>query len=125
VLDAVNCKFINIHAGITPKYRGVHGAYWALLSDDPEKCGVTVHLVDPGIDTGSIIAQKTITVTRKDNFVTYPLLQLAAGIPMLQAAVADCLGGDLDLKPASGSSRLWYHPTMGQYLYHRLFKGKK
>jgi folate-dependent phosphoribosylglycinamide formyltransferase PurN len=125
VLNAVNCKFINIHAGITPKYRGVHGAYWALLSDDPANCGVTVHLVDPGIDTGSIISQKTITVTRKDNFVTYPLLQLAAGIPMLQTAIADCLGGDLDLKSASGSSQLWYHPTIGQYLYHRLFRKKK
>ncbi len=26
-LSAVSCPFINIHAGITPRYRGVHGGY--------------------------------------------------------------------------------------------------
>ncbi len=77
VLDSIPVKFINIHAGITPKYRNVHGAYWALVNNDQENCGVTVHEVDSGIDTGNIIYQKTIDVTRRDNFSTYPLLQFA------------------------------------------------
>ncbi|RYZ24682.1 MAG: hypothetical protein EOO10_20190 [Chitinophagaceae bacterium] len=41
-------SFLNVHAGITPRYRGSHGAYWALLNNDKENCGVTVHLVDAG-----------------------------------------------------------------------------
>lgn len=46
VLSSVNAPFINTHMGITPRYRGVHGGYWALANGDPDNCGVTVHLVD-------------------------------------------------------------------------------
>jgi hypothetical protein len=52
VLEASSATFLNTHAGITPRYRGAHGGYWALLNNDPRHCGVTIHVVDPGIDTG-------------------------------------------------------------------------
>jgi len=83
VLETVPAIFINTHAGITPKYRGAHGGYWALLNGDPGRCGVIVHLVDAGIDTGAIVAQSTIIPTGRDSFVTYPYLQLAAALPLL------------------------------------------
>ncbi|UYZ57435.1 formyl transferase [Hymenobacter latericus] len=120
VLTSVNCKFINTHAGITPLYRGVHGGYWALANNDSAHCGVSVHLVDPGIDTGDIIDQALINPTSEDNFVTYPLLQLAAGLPLLKKAVRDALIGALQLKNApEGKSRLWSHPTLAEYLRNR------
>lgn len=125
LLDAVNATFINMHAGITPKYRGVHGAYWALANDDRQNCGVTVHLVDPGIDTGEVIFQANIDPTHRDNFVTYPLLQLAAGIPGMKKAIADILAGCLVKTPAVGESRLWSHPGFGQYIFYWLARGKK
>src|SRR5690606_31292352 len=87
VLDAVDAPFLNTHAGITPAYRGVHGGYWALAEGQPELCGVTVHRVDRGIDTGDVIAQAIVHPTRADNFQTYPLLQLKAALPLLQDAV--------------------------------------
>ncbi|UOQ67229.1 formyl transferase [Hymenobacter volaticus] len=124
VLTSVPCKFINTHAGITPLYRGVHGGYWALANSDPQHCGVSVHLVDPGIDTGAIIAQTLIHPTAEDNFVTYPMLQLAAGLPLLKNAVRDELSGNLALKPApEGQSRLWSHPTLNEYLRNRKRNG--
>ena len=52
VLQSVACPVINMHAGITLRCRGVHGGYWALAEQHPEWVGTTVHLVDPGIDTG-------------------------------------------------------------------------
>ncbi|OON65913.1 formyl transferase [Hymenobacter sp. CRA2] len=120
VLTSVPCKFINTHAGITPLYRGVHGGYWALANNDLAHCGVSVHLVDPGIDTGAIIAQALIKPTAEDNFATYPLLQLAAGLPLLKQAVRDALAGTVQLKqPPAGTSRLWSHPTLAEYMRHR------
>ena len=59
VLSSIDSIFINTHVGITPEYRGVHGGYWALRNNDAANFGVTVHIVDKGIDTGSIIYQKT------------------------------------------------------------------
>lgn len=121
VLAAVPCPFLNTHAGITPLYRGVHGGYWALANNDPAHCGVSVHVVDAGIDTGSIVAQALIAPTAADNFATYPLLQLAAGLPLLAQAVADALAGNLRTRPApDGPSRLWSHPTLGEYMRARL-----
>lgn len=126
VLEAVRAPFINMHAGITPLYRGVHGGYWALASADRGHCGVTVHLVDQGIDTGGIISQALIEPTREDSFATYPLLQTGAGLPLLVAAVKAALDGSLERKPApEGASRLWSHPTLGQYLKARLRNGTR
>lgn len=119
VLEAWPATFLNTHAGITPRYRGAHGAYWALLNNDPGHCGVTIHLVDPGIDTGAILAQALIAPTRQDSFVTYPYLQLAAALPLLVDSVEKALRGELAVHPAEGQSGVWYHPGLLQYLIGR------
>jgi methionyl-tRNA formyltransferase len=123
VLDAVPATFLNLHAGMTPRYRGVHGGYWALAQGDPEHCGVTVHEVDRGVDTGDVVAQARIAPTERDSFATYPLLQLAAGAPLLVDAVRAALGDRLASRPAEGPSRQWYHPTLWSYLWTRARTG--
>ena len=125
ILNSVDGVFINTHAGITPKYRGVHGGYWAMANQDPEHCGVTVHLVDPGIDTGGILFQDTITVTKKDNFATYTFLQAAVGIKLMKKALAGASKDTLGTIQGPKESTLYYHPTIWKYLYLRIFKGIK
>jgi methionyl-tRNA formyltransferase len=117
VLGCVDAVFLNTHAGITPMYRGVHGGYWALACRDAANCGVTIHKIDKGIDTGSIIAQATITPTPEDTFSTYPLLQTARAIRLLELGVKDALSGRIStIAPRSSKSQLWRHPTAWQYL---------
>jgi len=126
VLECVAAKFINIHVGITPLYRGVHGAYWALVEDNRKACGVTVHLVDAGIDTGNILERGIIEPTAEDNFVTYGLHQLAVGIPLLKKATRDVLENRVETKPnPEGKSKLWSHPTIWEYLWYRFRYGVK
>ena len=126
VLESTNATVINMHAGITPKYRGVHGGYWAVVNNDSIHCGVTVHEVDKGIDTGAVLYQSLITVTGKDNFVTYPFLQFGEGIFLMDKAVDDITKNKLTArKPMTAESKLWYHPTIWQYVYHRVFRNKK
>ncbi len=120
VLDSSDAKFINTHTGITPKYRGAHGGYWALYNGEPEQCGVTVHLVDSGIDTGEIIAQKTIRPAADDSFETYLYLQTAAALPLLVNAVNAAVSDTIKTKSVSGESAVWYHPGFFQYLAGRL-----
>jgi len=57
VLHSVPATFLNTHSGITPLYRGAHGGYWALVKKDRANCGVTIHVVDAGIDTGGIVTK--------------------------------------------------------------------
>jgi methionyl-tRNA formyltransferase len=126
VLNCVSAVFINMHAGITPMYRGVHGGYWALVEHDVDACGVTVHEVDTGVDTGRILGQTRIMPNGRDNFATYGFLQLAAGLPLLKRAIRDACEDQLrPLELPVGESRLWTHPTLGQYIYHRVKSGVK
>lgn len=125
-LECIPAKFINIHAGITPLYRGVHGVYWALINGDIDSAGVTVHLVDQGIDTGNILAQGQVTPERSDNFITYPLSQLAEGIDLLVPLLSDILDDKIQILPTpKGKSCLWYHPTFWGYLWNRWKYGVK
>lgn len=119
LLESVSAPMINMHAGMTPMYRGVHGGYWALARDDEEHAGVTVHLVDSGIDTGDVLYQATIDVEAHDNFTTYPLLQIEAGLPWLVKAVSDAFAGNLQPRTVEGKSELFYHPTIWGYLWRR------
>ena len=118
ILDAIHAPIINTHAGITPRYRGVHGGYWALRKLDPQACGVTVHLVDPGIDTGGVLAQACVTPTPEDNFVTYPLLQLGSGIELLTQTIPRVASGDTSCRAVPPEdSKLYYHPGLSDWLY--------
>ena len=125
ILDCVEAPFVNVHAGITPMYRGVHGCYRALADGDPAHAGVTVHLVDSGVDTGEVIAQAVVHPTPADSYHTYPLLQLAAGIPLLEQAIRDALEGRLRTVAVEGESRLRYQPTIWAYAVNRVRSGVK
>lgn len=123
-LAAVKVPFINMHAGITPLFRGVHGGYWALAEGRPELVGTTVHLVDEGIDTGNVIEQATCEIGPGDSFATYPALQLAAGLPLLTRAVQATLDGSLEPRARHDlPSRFRSHPTLWGYLLRRLTRG--
>lgn len=123
-LRCVDATFINIHAGITPLYRGVHGGYWALAEGRPDLVGTTVHVVDSGVDTGTVLEQVRFTPSPGDSFVTYPYLHTAAGIAPLLRAVRRALEGTLQPRPAAGvPSRLRYHPTLWGYLSTRIRRG--
>jgi methionyl-tRNA formyltransferase len=125
-LSQINCPVINVHVGITPLYRGVHGAYWALASNDLKNCGVTIHAVDKGIDTGAILIQDSIAPTREDNFITYPYLQFEKAIELVNRIVPVVLSKSYSYQNApSGNSKLWYHPTIWQYINNWFKKGIK
>jgi len=49
---------LNAHMGILPHFRGMNVAEWARFERKPVGC--TVHLVDPGIDTGDILATRVV-----------------------------------------------------------------
>jgi phosphoribosylglycinamide formyltransferase 1 len=127
VLAALSVPVLNVHAGITPRYRGVHGGYWALRDGRPDLAGSTVHLVDAGIDTGGILAQATFTVERADSIATYPFLHLACAIPLLLDQVDAVLAGGAPTvvapRPGAERSQLRWHPTAWDYLRARRREG--
>jgi folate-dependent phosphoribosylglycinamide formyltransferase PurN len=128
VLSAINASFLNMHAGITPAFRGCHGGYWAIAAGRSDLAGTTIHFVDKGIDTGGILRQSIFPVSKEDCFVTYPYLHSAVGIPILLDAITEVLTGkDRKLRPSlcSDSSHLYHHPTLWGYLWRRWKRGAR
>ncbi len=126
ILQSINGIFINTHVGITPQYRGVHGGYWALVKGDEENCGVTIHLVDPGIDTGSILKQSRVFPDKKDNFVTYPYHQYGIATKMMKEVLLNIQKKKLSpFKKDNVESNLYYHPTFTGYIKNLILKGVK
>jgi len=52
---------LNIHGSLLPRYRGRTPHVWAIINGETET-GVTVHVMDEGVDTGPIIAQEKIPI---------------------------------------------------------------
>ncbi len=56
----------NLHASLLPQYRGAAPINWAIINGDKET-GITTFFLQHEIDTGNIILQKRIPITRNDN----------------------------------------------------------
>jgi folate-dependent phosphoribosylglycinamide formyltransferase PurN len=56
ILSVPRRGFLNRHASLLPAHRGRLGSFWAHADERPLH-GVTIHLVDEGIDTGEILVQ--------------------------------------------------------------------
>lgn len=124
LLEALSCPVVNYHSGINPAYRGINGGYFALANGEPENFGVTLHLVDLGVDTGPILATNRIPVCANDNLHTYMTLMAARSQDLVVDTMARVLAGDITPTPPSNlPSRQHFAPTLSQYLGAGLTRG--
>ncbi len=57
LLQKFEGKFLNVHLGLSPYYRGAGTNIWPLINGEPDMVGATFMYIDEGIDTGNIIHQ--------------------------------------------------------------------
>lgn len=58
VIDFMEGKVINMHISLLPWNRGFDPNFWSFIEDTPK--GITIHLLDAGLDTGDVLLQKEI-----------------------------------------------------------------
>jgi len=61
-------RIVNVHPSLLPAFPGAHAIDDALAAG-VETTGVTVHLVDEGLDTGPVLAQEELPVDPRDTLV--------------------------------------------------------
>jgi methionyl-tRNA formyltransferase len=66
VLDIPTRGCINVHASLLPRYRGASPIAGALLAGEHET-GITLMLMEAGLDTGPILAQRSVRIAEDDN----------------------------------------------------------
>ena len=75
-INQSNCPIFNLHISYLPYNKGAHPNFWSFYDNTPS--GVTMHVVDEGVDTGPIIDQRYVNFEeRHDTFMkTYKVLNL-------------------------------------------------
>ncbi len=69
VLNYPKYGCINVHASLSPKYRGAAPIQRCII-DGEKKTGVTIMYMEKGLDTGDMILKKEVEITKDDNYET-------------------------------------------------------
>jgi methionyl-tRNA formyltransferase len=98
---------INIHGALLPRYRGMLPSFWTLFNGEREG-GVTVHYMNPGIDDGSIIAQRRFPIHEGDTVETLIGRSKALGADLLTEVLARIERGDVATHPNEAAEGTYY-----------------
>lgn len=123
-IEALNIPIVNVHNGITPRYRG-SGNIWALAEDNPDMVGVTLHRVDAGIDTGERLSiEKFDPIAENISFDDVDLEAFRRGA---QLAIAYISRGERSIPSEAVSTvdRYYAYPGLTTWLMARRRFAKK
>ena len=59
-------EIINIHPSLLPKYKGLN-THKRVIENNEKYTGCTIHYVNSFLDSGKIIYQRKVKITKKDN----------------------------------------------------------
>lgn len=90
-------RILNIHPADTTQFQGIGGYEWA-FEKGLKETKITVHLIDDGVDTGPVIAQKTVDLKGADTLEEVEKRGLAIERTFYSEVIRDILTGQLKIK---------------------------
>lgn len=94
VLDLPRFGCINVHASYLPRWRGASPIQAAILNGDPST-GVTIMVMDAGIDTGPLLSQQIVEIDPSDDAITLSARLAETGGTLLVKTLQKYLSGEL------------------------------
>ena len=107
LLEVPKILAANFHASLLPAYRGKHPVFWALRNDE-RSAGLTVHVMEAGIDTGDILYQVRVRTRRRDSVASLYEKIIDRSLPLVGRLVKDAAKGTLCRRPQSRSGASCY-----------------
>ncbi len=102
---------INLHSGLLPQYRGILSTLYAMANGDAD-IGCTLHwIVDPGIDSGPIIAVARRPVEQGRSMLWHIMSLYPLGVPLIVEAVRRLTSGEPVPRQAQASAGGTYRST--------------
>jgi methionyl-tRNA formyltransferase len=98
VLEIPRLGCVNVHASLLPRWRGAAPVERALLAGD-ETTGVTIMLMDEGLDTGPMLLQKSVAIGPQDTGGSLRERLADLGAALLLEALAGLAAGSLRPRP--------------------------
>jgi phosphoribosylglycinamide formyltransferase-1 len=90
-------RFLNVHPALLPAFPGMHGVADALAAG-VKITGVTVHLVDEGVDSGPVVCQEAVEIRDDDTWDSLEERIHAAEHRQLPKAVRALMEGRLRME---------------------------
>lgn len=97
----------NIHFSLLPKYKGMYTSAWPILNGEASS-GVTLHRIDPGIDTGDVIQQSEFALEASETARSLYFKYLDESKKLLDDAFERLISGDFVAAPQSPLGSTYY-----------------
>jgi folate-dependent phosphoribosylglycinamide formyltransferase PurN len=98
---------INLHGGVSPRYRGTDCTFWALFNGEPDQIGCTIHFLDRGIDTGPLVAHVRPEVRAGDEELTLSWRAIRDATAAFEELLSRIESGERFGQPQRGKGRLY------------------
>jgi methionyl-tRNA formyltransferase len=105
LLDLPRLGALNVHPSLLPKYRGATPIQAALASGDDET-GVSIMLMDAGLDTGDIVVQEPVAIEPDETYGELHDRLASIGADALARAIDLAGRGELVARPQRGEPSL-------------------
>ena len=94
--------FLNVHFSLLPRWRGASPVVAALLAGD-EETGVSLMLLDQGLDTGPIVAARTVVIGRDEIAGELTNRLAILGAQLLVEVLPEWVGGRISVTLQAGN----------------------
>ena len=94
--------WINLHAGVLPKYRGAAPINWAIVNGET-RTGLTTMRIDAGMDTGDILLQREIEIGEKEAAPELTTRLSEGGAPLMAETLLGLASGKITSRPQDHS----------------------
>jgi methionyl-tRNA formyltransferase len=112
LLAAPRLLAANFHASLLPAFRGLHPVFWTLRGGEPWG-GLTVHVIDEGLDTGDILYQVHLRTRREDSVGSLYDRIMDRSVGLVERLITDAEAGTLCRRP-QGATGVSYHSSVGE-----------
>lgn len=121
ILERLRNKVLNLHISFLPWNRGADPNFWSWLEKTPK--GVTIHLMDAGLDTGAILFQKEVQFNDSETLASsYEILQSEI-VELFQNNLEHILNLDFDPKPQDIQAGSHHKSADKEHYFKALPKG--
>ena len=107
VVGAPAIGSFNLHPGPLPAYAGLNAPSWAIYHREPRHA-VTVHWMEPGIDTGAIAYESSFDIEPGETGLSLSLKCVREGLPLFDRLLEDAEAGRIPKSEQDLSRRRYF-----------------
>lgn len=107
VIEMMRGRIINLHISLLPYNRGASPNFFSFIDDTPK--GVTIHLMDEGLDTGDILCQKELEFNENEETFAHTYQVLLQEMEQLFKENWDAIKAQKLLPQKQDNQKATYH----------------